>query len=63
MKKIFFLLFILAINGCSTNEKSTLFNDKKEIKTINYMKMSFDEYVIFMNDYIKESKYPRLENE
>ena len=63
MKKIFFLLFILAISGCSTNEKSTLFNDKKEIKTINYMKMSFDEYVNFMNDYIKESKYPRLENE
>lgn len=63
MKKIFFLLFILVISACSANEKSTLFNDKKKMKTINYMKMSFDEYLSFMNNYVKESEYPRLENE
>ena len=61
------------INACSLNSESKYWSEDN-IKRINYekkidnivkkskdiMSMSYDEYKIFINNYTKNSKYPKI---
>ena len=73
MKILIFFLFYLMISNCSLNKDSEYWtensikkkdNNKKMIKIIKKSKdirlMTVDEYKIYMDDYIKKSKYPDL---
>ena len=73
MKILIFFLFYLMISNCSLNKDSEFWtedNVKKKtdseklikiIKKSNDIRlMSVDEYKIYMDDYIKRSKYPTL---
>ena len=71
MKILIFFLFYLMISNCSLNKDSKYWtednikkkdNSKKLIKIIKKSNdirlMTVDEYKIYMDDYIKKSKYP-----
>ena len=71
MKILIFFLFYLMISNCSLNKDSEYWtednikkkdNSKKLIKIIKKSNdirlMTVDEYKIYMDDYIKKSKYP-----
>ena len=73
MKFLSYIFVIIFLSNCSLNKnsnfwteesinKSTLNNHLKKIldKSDNIMKMSFNEYEIFVNDYIKKSNYPDI---
>ena len=73
MKILIFFLFYLMISNCSLNKDSEYLtednikkkdNSKKLIKIIKKSNdirlMTVDEYKIYMDDYIKKSKYPDL---
>ena len=73
MKILIFFLFYLMISNCSLNKDSEYWtedsikkkdNNKKLIKIIKKSNdirlMTVDEYKIYMDDYIKKSKYPDL---
>ena len=73
MKFLSYIFVIIFLSNCSLNKnsnfwteesinKSTLNNHLKKIldKSDNIMKMSFNEYEIFVNDYIKKSNYPNI---
>ena len=73
MKILIFFLFYLMISNCSLNKDSEYWtednikkkdNSKKLIKIIKKSNdirlMTVDEYKIYMDDYIKKSKYPEL---
>jgi len=73
MKILIFFLFYLMLNNCSLNKDSEYWtedsikkkdNSKKLIKIIKKSNdirlMTVDEYKIYMDDYIKKSKYPNL---
>ena len=73
MKILIFFLFYLMISNCSLNKDSEYWtedsikkkdNSKKLIKIIKKSNdirlMTIDEYKIYMDDYIKKSKYPDL---
>ncbi len=73
MKILIFFLFYLMISNCSLNKDSEYWtensikkkdNSKKLIKIIKKSNdirlMTVDEYKIYMDDYIKKSKYPDL---
>tara|TARA_B100000902_G_scaffold89790_1_gene93545 strand:- start:1514 stop:1741 length:228 start_codon:yes stop_codon:yes gene_type:complete len=73
MKKIFFLIIFLFLNNCSLNKDSKYWNEntienkenKKKLskilkKTDDIMKMSIEEYEIYIDDYTKKSKYPDI---
>ena len=73
MKILIFFLFYLMISNCSLKKDSEYWtensikkkdNNKKMIKIIKKSKdirlMTVDEYKIYMDDYIKRSKYPTL---
>ena len=73
MKFLSYMFVIIFLSNCSLNKnskfwteesinKSTLNNHLKKIldKSDNIMKMSFNEYEIFVNDYIKKSNYPDI---
>ena len=73
MKILIFFLFYLMISNCSSNKDSEYWredsikkkdNSKKLIKIIKKSNdirlMTVDEYKIYMDDYIKKSKYPDL---
>ena len=73
MKILIFFLFYLMITKCSLNKDSQYWtedsikkkdNSKKLIKIIKKSNdirlMTVDEYKIYMDDYIKKSKYPEL---
>ena len=73
MKILIFFLFYLMISNCSLNKDSEYWtensikkkdNNKKLIKIIKKSKdirlMTVDEYKIYIDDYIKKSKYPNL---
>ena len=73
MKILIFFLFYLMITNCSLNKDSQYWtedsikkkdNGKKLIKIIKKSNdirlMTVDEYKIYMDDYIKKSKYPDL---
>ena len=73
MKIFFFINIIILINACSLNSESKYWS-KDNIKRINYekkidnivkkskdiMSMSYDEYKIFINNYTKNNKYPKI---
>jgi len=73
MKILIFFLFYLMLNNCSLNKDSEYWtedsikkkdNSKKLIKIIKKSNdirlMTVDEYKIYIDDYIKKSKYPNL---
>ena len=73
MKILILFLFYLMITNCSLNKDSEYWtedsikkkdNSKKLIKIIKKSNdirlMTVDEYKIYMDDYIKKSKYPDL---
>ena len=73
MKFLLFILIILVLNNCSLNKNSkfwtedninklTFENNLKKIldKSNNIMKMSFNEYKIYIDDYNKKSNYPDI---
>ena len=73
MRILIFFLFYLMISNCSLNKDSEYWtedsikkkdNSKKLIKIIKKSNdirlMTVDEYKIYMDDYIKKSKYPDL---
>ena len=73
MKILIFFLFYLMISNCSLNKDSEFWTEdnvkkksdsEKLIKIIKKSKdirlMTVDEYKIYMDDYIKRSKYPTL---
>ena len=62
MKIIFFLILLIFVNNCSSNEKK-VFENNQRLNNDNLMKMTFDEYNSFIFEYVKKSKYPSLEND
>jgi len=73
MKILIFFLFYFMITNCSLNKNSKYWteesmqkktNSKKLIKIIKKSNdirlMNVDEYKIYMDDYIKKSKYPDI---
>ena len=49
------LLVFFLLNNCSFNK-----NSKILIENDDLMLMTFDEFQIFMDDYVKKSKYPEI---
>ena len=73
MKKINLILMLLIFQSCSLNNDSVYWNEnnKKRInekknlakiikKSKDITSMSLNEYKIYIDDYIKKSKYPDL---
>ena len=73
MKKTFFLIIFLFVNNCSLNKDSKYWNEyniknkenKKKLSKIlkkkdDILKMSIEEYEIYIDDYTKKSKYPDI---
>ena len=73
MRILIFFLFYLMISNCSLNKDSEYWtegnvkkknNRKKLIKIIkksnDIRSMTIEEYKIYIDDYIKKSKYPDL---
>ena len=73
MKKTNLILILITFQSCSFNNDSVYWNEhnKKKVKEqknlakiINKSKditlMSLDEYKIYIDDYIKKSKYPDI---
>ena len=73
MKILIFFLFYLMISNCSLNKDSEFWtedNVKKKSDSEKFIKiikksndirlMTVDEYKIYMDDYIKRSKYPDI---
>ena len=72
--KIFFIFFIfLFLNNCSLNkdskyskdEDASKNKDQKKLSQISeksddIIKMTYDEYKIYIDDYTKKSKYPDI---
>tara|TARA_B100001057_G_scaffold176242_1_gene176937 strand:- start:1554 stop:1781 length:228 start_codon:yes stop_codon:yes gene_type:complete len=75
MKVFYIISLILLINACSLNNNSKYWSEDN-IKRVNnelvlekiinksndIFSMTFDEYEIFINDYTKKSKYPKMSN-
>ena len=73
MKKIFLILILIIFQSCSFNNDSVYWNEQNK-KKINEKKnlieiikkskditlMSLNEYKIYLDDYIKKSKYPDI---
>ena len=70
MKFFFILCFFLIVNNCSLNKDSNYWTEDTKNKNINQRKlveilkksgdittMSSEEYDIYIDDYIKKSKY------
>ena len=73
MKKINLILILLIFQSCSLNNDSVYWNEnnKKRInekknlakiikKSKNITSMTLNEYKIYIDDYIKKSKYPDI---
>ncbi len=72
MNKILFIAFFVFLNACSFNIDSKYWNEKSEkkrdnkklteiIKKSNDIRlMTIEEYEIYINDYIKNSKFPDI---
>ena len=73
MKKIVLILILIIFQSCSFNNDSVYWNEQNK-KKINEKKnlieiiekskditlMSLNEYKIYLDDYIKKSKYPDI---
>jgi len=73
MKIFLYLVFFIFISNCSLNSESKYWtedNEKKKSENIKLIEiigksndirsMTVDEYEIYMDDYIKKSKYPDI---
>ena len=73
MKFVFFFLIILLLNNCSLNKDSKYWTedvvkiseDQKKLpkaikKSEDITSMTFEEYEIYIDDFIKKSKYPDI---
>ena len=73
MKLFFISLLFLILNNCSLNNNSKFWTEDVEkkviiknelnkilIKSNNLMSLTFNEYMIFINEYDKKSNYPDL---
>jgi len=73
MKNFLYLIFFIFITNCSLNNESKYWTEdtikkkadnKKLIKIISksndIRSMTVDEYEIYIDDYIKKSKYPDI---
>ena len=73
MKLIFILTLLLLLNNCSLNQDSKYWTEdvekrketKKKLskilkKTDDITTMTLEEYEIYIDDYIKKSKYPDI---
>ena len=73
MKILYLLAILFLFNNCSFNKDSKFWNEnqkkkkiaQKKIKKIidksdNLMSLSFNEYKIFIKEYVKKSNYPDL---
>ena len=73
MKFVFIIFIIFLLNNCSLNKDSKYWTedgvkkseDQKKLskvlkKSEDITNMSYDEYKIYIDDYIKKSKYPDL---
>ena len=72
MNKLLFITFFIFLNACSFNIDSKYWNEKSDKKNnnnklIEIIKKSNDirlmtikEYKIYINDYIKKSKFPDI---
>ena len=72
MNKLLFIAFFIFLNACSFNIDSKYWNEKSDKKN-DYNKlteiinksndirlMTIEEYEIYINDYIKKSKFPDI---
>ena len=73
MRIIILLTFLLLLNNCSLNSDSEFWTEnttKKNVennklssilnKSNDFTSMSFDEYKIYVEDYLKSSNYPDI---
>ena len=73
MKYLYYLLIIFMISNCSLNNDSKFWNEnniqsvenKNQLSKIlakkeNILSMTENEYKIYVDDYIKKSKYPNI---
>ena len=72
MNRLFFIALIIFLNACSFNidskywnEKSDKKNDNKKLteiikKSNDIRLMTIQEYEIYINNYIKKSKFPDI---
>ena len=72
MNKLLFISFFIFLNACSFNidskywtEKSDKKNDNNKLteiikKSNDIRLMTIEEYEIYINDYIKKSKFPDI---
>ena len=72
MNKLLFIAFFIFLNACSFNIDSKYWNEKSDKKNVNnklteiikksndIRLMTIEEYEIYINDYIKKSKFPDI---
>ena len=73
MKLVFISFILLLLNNCSLNKDSKFWTedvvkkgtDQKKLSEIlkksdDITNMAYDEYKIYIDDYIKKSKYPDI---
>ena len=73
--KYFLLFFILILTACSLDKNSTYWSEdpiKKSLetkkltkilkKTSDLKKMTFDEFNLYLKDYVNKSEYPDINN-
>ena len=72
MNRLLFITFFIFLNACSFNIDSKYWNEKSDIKNDNnklteiikksndIRLMTIEEYEIYINNYIKKSKFPDI---
>ena len=72
MNRLLFIAFFIFLNACSFNINSKYWNEKNDKKSDNnklteiikkskdIRLMTIEEYEIYINDYIKNSKFPDI---
>ena len=72
MNKLLFIVILIFLNACSFNNDSKYWNEKNDkkndnnklteiIKKSNDIRlMTIEEYEIYINNYIKKSKFPDI---
>ena len=72
MNRLLFIAFFIFLNACSFNINSKYWNEKNDKKSDNnklteiikkskdIRLMTIEEYEIYINDYIKKSKFPNI---
>ena len=72
MNKLLFIAFFIFLNACSFNIDSKYWNEKSDKKNVNnklteiikksndIRLMTIEEYEVYINNYIKKSKFPDI---